>query len=105
MNGTQLVGRPSSQIVCKNLYSCIALRGGRRLLGSVERPDPPREATGRDGNNAKLYGIQPKRAMLELSRDRFAAMKAEYEKAGPEPSNMRYGYVVPSGPVDYSVFT
>ena len=46
----------------------------------------------------------PKRAMLELSHDRFAAMKVEYEKAGPEPSNMRYGYVVPNGPVDYSVF-
>jgi hypothetical protein len=56
------------------------------------------------GNNAKLYNIQPKRAMLELSRDRFAAMKAEYQKAGPEPSNMRYGYVVPNSPVDYSVF-
>ena len=24
-------------------------------------------------------------------------MKAAYEKAGPEPSNMRYGYVVPNG--------
>src|SRR5260370_2355102 len=56
------------------------------------------------GNNAKLYGIEPKRTMLELSHDRFAAMKAEYEKAGPEPSNLRYGYVVPNGPVDYSVF-
>ena len=57
------------------------------------------------GNNAKLYGIQPKRAMLELSRDRFAAMRTEYEKAGPEPSNLRYGYVVPNGPIDHSVFT
>jgi hypothetical protein len=56
------------------------------------------------GNNAKLYGIEPKRAMLELNRDRFAAMRAEYEKAGAEPSNLRYGYVVPNGPVDYSVF-
>jgi len=27
MNGTQLAGRPSSQIVCKNLYSSIALHG------------------------------------------------------------------------------
>jgi uncharacterized protein len=42
--------------------------------------------------------------MLELSRDRFAAIKAEYERAGPGPSNMRYGYMVPNGPVDYSVF-
>jgi predicted TIM-barrel fold metal-dependent hydrolase len=55
-------------------------------------------------NNAKLYNIEPKRAMLELSRDRYAALKAEYEKEGPARSNLRYGYVVPNGPVDYSVF-
>ena len=35
------------------------------------------------GNNARLYNIQPKRAMLDLKGDRFALMKAEYEKAGP----------------------
>jgi hypothetical protein len=29
---------------------------------------------------------------------------SEYEKAGPEPSNTRYGYVVPNGPMDHSVF-
>jgi uncharacterized protein len=34
--------------------------------------------------------------MLELKGDRFAMMKTEYEKAGPEPSNTRYGYVVPN---------
>ena len=56
------------------------------------------------GNNARLYNIQPKRALLEVSRDRLAAMKTEYEKGSAEPSNMRYGYVVPNGPVDYSVF-
>jgi uncharacterized protein len=56
------------------------------------------------GNNARLYGVEPKRAMLELSRDRFAAMKAQYEKAGVEPSNLRYGYLVPNGLVDYSMF-
>jgi predicted TIM-barrel fold metal-dependent hydrolase len=55
-------------------------------------------------NNAKLYNIQPKRAMLELSRDRYAALKAEYEKEGPARSNMRYGYVVPNVPVDHSLF-
>jgi predicted TIM-barrel fold metal-dependent hydrolase len=55
-------------------------------------------------NNARLYNIQPKRAMLELKGDRFALMKAEYEKAGPEPSNMRYGYVVPNGNVDHTLF-
>ena len=42
--------------------------------------------------------------MLDIKGDRFAAMKAEYDKAGPEPSNTRYGYVVPNGAVDHSVF-
>jgi uncharacterized protein len=56
------------------------------------------------GNNARLYNIEPKRAMQQLSNDRFAAMKAEYEKNGPEPSNMRHGYVVPSGPIDHTLF-
>jgi predicted TIM-barrel fold metal-dependent hydrolase len=56
------------------------------------------------GNNARLYDIQPKRAMLELSGDRFAALKAEYERNGPQPSNMRYGYVVPNSSVDHSLF-
>jgi predicted TIM-barrel fold metal-dependent hydrolase len=56
------------------------------------------------GNNARLYGIEPKRAMQQLTNDRFAAMKAEYEKNGAEPSNMRHGYVVPSGPIDYTLF-
>ena len=56
------------------------------------------------GNDARLYDIQPKRAMLELKGDRFALMKAKYEKAGPEPSNIRFGYVVPNGPMDRGVF-
>jgi uncharacterized protein len=55
-------------------------------------------------NNARLYSVQPKHAMLELKGDRFAAMKTEYEKLGPEPSNTRYGYVVPPAPIDHSVF-
>jgi hypothetical protein len=53
-------------------------------------------------NNARLYGIEPKKAGLEIRQDRFAALKAEYEKNGPEPSNMRYGYV--HGPIDHGVF-
>jgi hypothetical protein len=55
-------------------------------------------------NNARLYNIQPKRAMLELKGDRFAQMKEKYEKAGIEPSHTRYGYVVPNGKIDHSVF-
>jgi len=42
--------------------------------------------------------------MRDLSGDRFAMMKAEYRKAGPEPSNTRYGYVVPNRPIDHGVF-
>ena len=54
------------------------------------------------GFNAKLYNIQPKRAMLELKKDRITAWKEEYEKEGATPTNMRYGYV--AGPVDHSLF-
>jgi predicted TIM-barrel fold metal-dependent hydrolase len=56
------------------------------------------------GNNAQLYNVNPKKAMLDFKGDRITQMKAEYEKEGPARSNMRYGYVVPSEPVDYSVF-
>ena len=44
-------------------------------------------------NNARLYDINPKKAELELKNDKLAALKAEYDKSGREPSNLRYGYV------------
>ena len=53
-------------------------------------------------NNARLYGITPTKAGMELKQDRFSVMKAEYEKSGPERSNLRYGYV--HGPIDHKVF-
>ncbi len=40
--------------------------------------------------------------MLDFKNDRITAWKNEYEKEGPTPSNMRYGYV--AGPVDHSMF-
>jgi uncharacterized protein len=52
-------------------------------------------------NNARLYNIEPKRAMKELKSDRLSIMKTEYEKAGPAPSNTRYGYVVPNASIDH----
>jgi predicted TIM-barrel fold metal-dependent hydrolase len=56
------------------------------------------------GNNARLYNLPPERH-TELSRDRFAVMKAEYDRAGPEPSNLRYGYVdSPGVPFPHEVF-
>jgi predicted TIM-barrel fold metal-dependent hydrolase len=55
------------------------------------------------GNNARLYNISPRRAMLELKNDRITAWKEEYEKEGPTPSHMRYGYVK-GGEVDHALF-
>jgi hypothetical protein len=43
------------------------------------------------GNVARLYNY-PVHSFLQRP-DRFAEIKAEYEKAGPERSNLRYGYV------------
>jgi hypothetical protein len=55
------------------------------------------------GNNAKLYGIEPKKAELDLKNDKLTALKVKYEKSGREPNNLRYGYV--AEPVaDFSVF-
>ncbi len=54
-------------------------------------------------NNARLYGIQPIKAGMELSRDRVALLKADYDRNGPEPSHLRYGYV--RGPVEHRVFS
>jgi uncharacterized protein len=54
-------------------------------------------------NNARLYDINPKKAELEFKNDKLTALKAEYDKCGREPSNLRYGYV--AEPVsDFSVF-
>ncbi len=52
-------------------------------------------------NNARLYGINQKRAALDLEGDKFAALKRDYEKAGPNPSNLRYGYI---NMTDHGVF-
>src|SRR5262249_10304964 len=74
---------------------------GFAALGTA---DSPLKTAIFGGNNARLYGINPKNAMLDLKGDRFAQLKTEYEKAGPGPSNLRYGYVVPNVPADYSLF-
>lgn len=43
------------------------------------------------GNTARLYGLE-KHAEL-VKQDRFASLKADYQRNGPGPSNLRYGYV------------
>jgi uncharacterized protein len=42
------------------------------------------------GNAARLYGYEKH---ADLARDRFAALKADYERDGTARSNLRYGYV------------
>ena len=41
--------------------------------------------------NARLYKYERRSA---LAGDRMAALRREYEEAGPARSNLRYGYVV-----------
>jgi hypothetical protein len=53
-------------------------------------------------NNARLYGIDQRKAGLEVGLDKFAALRRDYEKAGPDPSNLRYGYV--NTAPDHAVF-
>ncbi len=43
------------------------------------------------GNSARLYGLERHAELYH--QDRFAALKADYEKNGPGRSNLRYGYV------------
>ncbi|MBI3709968.1 MAG: amidohydrolase family protein [Proteobacteria bacterium] len=45
-------------------------------------------------NSARMYKIDPKKAQIDLDRDRVTVAKAEYERNGPARSNLRYGYVV-----------
>jgi predicted TIM-barrel fold metal-dependent hydrolase len=45
-------------------------------------------------NSAKMYRYDIKKA--EWRNDRFASIKSQYERNGRDPSNRRYGFVVPS---------
>ena len=45
------------------------------------------------GNAARLYRISQRAALGEITRDKIAAIKAEYVAAGGMRSNRRYGYV------------
>jgi predicted TIM-barrel fold metal-dependent hydrolase len=45
-------------------------------------------------NSAKMYRYDVKKAAWR--DDRFAAIKSDYERRGRDPSNLRYGYVVPA---------
>ncbi|HEU4371174.1 MAG TPA: amidohydrolase family protein [Methylomirabilota bacterium] len=45
------------------------------------------------GNAAKLYNVQIKAALGDITNDKIAAIRSEYLAAGGERSNARYGYV------------
>ena len=42
-------------------------------------------------NSARMYKYEVKKA--EWRQDHFATIKADYERGGRDPSNLRYGYV------------
>jgi uncharacterized protein len=45
------------------------------------------------GNSARLYGLQVRAALGEITRDKLASLRREYVAAGGTRSNLRYGYV------------
>jgi uncharacterized protein len=49
-------------------------------------------------NNARLYGIDTRKAGMDLRGDQFAQLKASYESSGADPSNLRYGYINTASP-------
>ena len=55
------------------------------------RADGPVKTAIFSGNSARLYGLEKHAAIVQ--QDRFAALKADYDKNGPGRSNLRYGYV------------
>jgi uncharacterized protein len=68
-------------------------RYGYAPLGTA---DGPVKSAIFGGNNARLYGINQRTAERIINQDRLTALKAQYLREGPEPSNLRYGYVVNS---------
>ena len=48
------------------------------------------------GNNARLYNLDPVKTAAEIAADNFSRRKRTYDKAGPDPSNLRYGYINPA---------
>jgi predicted TIM-barrel fold metal-dependent hydrolase len=46
--------------------------------------------------NARLYNIDKSKITTALLADRYATMKRDYDKAGANPSNLRYGYINPA---------
>ncbi len=46
-------------------------------------------------NGARIYPVRRRGARLDWRNDRFAALKRDYEAAGPEPTRLAYGWARP----------
>jgi hypothetical protein len=44
-------------------------------------------------NSARLYNLDLRTSMKQFENDTFAKLKAEYELAGADRSNLAYGYI------------
>ena len=73
---------------------------GFKPLGAA---DGPIKSAIFGGNNARLYNIDQKKAEAEMGKDKLTKLKLAYEEAGPDPSNLRYGYAAAEA-LDHSVF-
>ncbi|HET6308413.1 MAG TPA: amidohydrolase family protein [Rhodopila sp.] len=67
-------------------------RHGFKPLGPA---DGPIKTAIFSGNTARLYGLEQHAELV--NKDRFAAIKADYQLNGPGRSNLRYGYVTKPG--------
>jgi len=63
---------------------------GFALLGAAD--GPVKTAIFGD-NNARLYNVDKARLAAAIRQDKYSERKRAYEKAGADPSNLRYGYV------------
>ena len=84
-----LAGDPESLLAA-------AAAGNVDLVRTVLDRDAPPNTCDQAGNTARLYGLRPKLAQHELTIDKIAAIKAEYNAAGGQRTNARYGYVARS---------
>ena len=66
--------------------------GGGAEITSIFPADGSVKTAILGGNNARLYRVTAKMQAAVLS-DRVAQVKATYERMGPDPSNLRYGYI------------
>ena len=63
---------------------------GFKPLGAA---DGPVKTAIFSGNSIRLYNFERDKIVLLEKPDKIAVARAKYEEAGPERSNLRYGYI------------